>query len=610
MKKSIIAFTLAAALSLTCCCTACSGKETATAALPHNDGINADGTYDTDLFYRNDLQLNHAADPGCIWVSEEENEEWGGWFYLYTTSLYYNIMVMRSRDLNSWQSVGHALDFDGTQWCNWNIWAPEVVYDAATEKYYLYSSATTDGGNTKTEMFVAVSDNPAGGFRLAEEDAYGTRYTKSDCNLSFRRDHISSDESKFGSWNYTQTKTDATGRSYEGLWCIDPSPFRDDDGQWYLYFRCNPQRAKDNSYDYRTRLAVVKMVDMVTPDYGSLTFLTYPSYQSVADAEADKTFPLEQGTSVNEAPFMIKHNGIYYLTYAHGGYTQRALYCVAMAVSADPMGPFIKLAPEHGNPSLYIEGYMDHMSGPGHHAFVQTGDEIFVVYHSMMDRATGSSNPRGIAVDRVKFINGNTYGAKAADYGLSTLSGTFDILYSNGASWSLQPKPAAVTGYKNLAESATVSATNGNMQTARYLNDGLYAAHTISSAFEFEAYGETTITLAWNRPVAVKSVMVYNSFDFLYAFAQVDKIEFTLAGQPAGWKGDLLKTVYIQDLAFHPDYWNSEEYFMRPGGSCHASFDEITVTAISFTVSKKLDGNKDAGENIKISDIVVLGKEV
>ena len=608
MKKSIVALVVASILSVGCLA-ACGNETAPTAELSYSDGITADGSYDTDLFYRNDLQVNHAADPGCLWVSKEENEEWGGYFYLYTTNLYYNIMVMRSTDLNSWESVGLALEFDGTPWCTANIWAPEVAYDEVTDKYYMYSSAVTDGGSSKTEMFVAVSDNPANGFRLATEDAYGDKYTEKQCNLSFRRDHIAPIGAKFGSWNYSETKTDAWGKNYNGLWCIDPSPFRDDDGQWYLYFRCNAQTAKDNAYDGDTRLAVMKMIDMVTPDYGSFTILAYPARQSTTSREL---FSLEDGTPVNEAPFMIKHNNIYYLTYAFGGYTQRTKYCVAMAVSSSPMGPFVKLAQEHGNPSLFVEGYMDQMSGPGHHAFVKVGDEIFVIYHSMMDRTNGNSNPRGIAVDRVEFISGKTFGINASDYGIQTDSGTFDVIYSNGASWSLQPKPAAVTGYKNLARSAGVSATNGKADTVKYLNDGLFAAHTISSFLEYEANGKTTITLTWAKPVTVRGIMVYNSFDYSYAFSKVDRIEFMLAEQPAAWTGDPLESVYIKDLAFHPNYWNQERLFMRPGGSCHASFDEIKVTSISITISQKLDQEKEneTGAAIKVSDIVVLGKEV
>lgn len=635
MKKRILAVAFATAIAVSVCGLAgCSGARSA--ELSYADGITEDGTYDTDLFYRNDLRLNHAADPGCLWVSEEQGgEEYGGYFYLYTTSLYYNIAIMRSKDLDNWESVGHALEFTGNQWFGTtnsaNIWAPEVIYDPETEMYFMYSSGSTDGKNQKTEMFIAVSDNPAGGFRMIGEDAavygeefttdaYGHRFTSAECNFSFRRDHVAPAGADFESWIHYDLKTDvdvAENSAFYGLWAIDPSPFIDDDGQWYVYFRCNREFTTASDYNSVTRLAVVKMINPWTPDYSSLTFVAYPGFQSAEAVKANTPFVLEftgrAYTSVNEAPFMIKHDGIYYLTYAFGGYTQRDIYCVAMAVSENPTGPFVKLAGSHGNPSLFIEGYMDQMAGPGHHAFVPVGDEIFVVYHSMMDRANGASNPRGIAVDRVQFISGSTFGITASEYGITNGNGTFDVIYSNGPSWSLQPKPAAATGYKNLAPDAIVTATNGNEDTVKYLNDGLYAAHTVSSFMEYEAHGKTKITLVWTQPVKIRAVMVYNSFDYYFAFSQVDRIDFNLAESLTNEKGELLNSVYIKDLAFHSHYWNAEDgfEFMRPGGSCHASFNEITVTSITVTVSKKLDTKyKEEGDTIKISDIVVLGKEV
>lgn len=617
MKKQILATAFAVLMAVSLA--ACGEEQKSTAALAYDDGNSADGSYNTDLFYRNDMQVNHAADPDCIWVSEEENAEWGGWFYMYTTNLYYNIMVMRSKDLNVWEQVGLALDFDGDQWTTADIWAPEVTYCPADGKYYMYSSADSLDAdavnNSQQDLFVAVSDNPAGGFRLAEQDAYGETYTQGECNLSFRRSHIVKEGSYIDEqgldvedWIYETVKTDATGEKYRGFHAIDPSPFCDDDGQWYLYLRVRlTMNGEPSSKD---RIGVVKLIDMVTPDYSSFKFLTYQSYRTVEDAAAGKKFDLEQNTSINEAPHMIKHNGIYYLTFAFGGYTQRAMYCVSVAVSDDPMGDFVKLAPEDGNPSLYIEAYMDHVSGPGHHCFVDVGDETYVVYHVMMDRATANSNPRAIAFDRVEFINGNTLGVKASDYGLTTETGTFDILYSNGATWSLQPLATAVSGYKNVAKDASVSITNGKASTVQYLNDGLFANHTRTAFMEYEAYGATTVKLSWKQPVGINAVMVYNSFDFAYAFSQIDYIEFELAEQPAGWHGDPLDSVYIKNLAFNANYWNAEESFMRPGGSCHASFDEIKVKSITFTVSQKLDQYKEEGDALKISDIVVLGKGV
>ena len=603
--KKFLSCLLSALLALTVLPLAAGcGEKKAEAALAYNDGINEDGSYDTDLYYRNDLLLNHAADPDVLWVPEERDETWGGYYYLYTTNVYYNIIVMRSKDLSNWEKVGMALDFDGSQWCTHNIWAPEVAYDEVTQKYYMYASgqrASEVDKNTHYEMFVAVSDNPANGFRLyTDKDAYGDRYGTAEPNLSFNVDHTSRKLGDGCDW--------ITDEKEGTLWCIDPNPFRDDDGQWYLYFRA---RWEVDGAMRLGMICVVKMLDMVTPDYGSFKELLWANYQSEEDYKNGKTFAMEtvSNSDINEAPHMIKHEGVYYLTYAFGRYQDRTVYCVAVSVSDSPMGDFIKLDPSHGNPSLYMEGYMDQMSGPGHHCFVETGEEIFVVYHSLMNRITGDSNPRGIAVDRVEFIDGSAFGIKASDYGIETESGTFDALYTNGATWSLQPAPAAFSGYENVAASATVTIDDaGEKSTAKYLNDKIFANHTYSKAFEYAASGETEITLAWDSPVTVRAIMIYNSFDFEYAFSKIDRIEFTLAEQPASWTGETLDAVYIENLAFNPDYYNGEESFMRPGGSAHASFDEIKVTKITVRISQKLDPLKAAGDALKVSEIVVLGR--
>ena len=69
--------TAAAVLSVLLCLTILGGcgKEEGGLLLKYDDCITQDGTYDTSLFYRNDLNLNHAADPDVIWVPEERDEE-------------------------------------------------------------------------------------------------------------------------------------------------------------------------------------------------------------------------------------------------------------------------------------------------------------------------------------------------------------------------------------------------------------------------------------------------------------------------------------------------------------------------------------------------------
>lgn len=596
-KPRVLVAVLAVVLA-TVVCASCSGGGL---RLNYYDGLADDGSYNTDLFYRNDLLVNHAADPGALWVSEEEDPEYGGYYYMYPTGVYYNFQVFRSKDLNNWEKLGLAIDFETSKpWYNTNLWAPEVIRNPNDGLYYLYfsggDSATINastGGHDPYDIGVAVSDNPAGGFKMfTGENLYGETITEQTRSIDFNAEHGTPGEEY-----YMPART-----GIDKIDIIDVSPFFDDNGDFYLYFRPCYSYGNPDSYPH---LAVVKMRDMVTPDYTTYTDLTYPGFRSLEDKANKVSFDLETGSKLDEAPFMIKHGGLYYLTYAPFGYGGRTLYSVSVAISDSPFGPFVKISGQHGNPAVYVESGMDQMAGPGHHAFIKRGDEIFVIYHSLMNRETGDSNPRGIAVDRIQFIDGNNYGIKASDYGLTTESGTFDMIYCNGSTWSLQPLPYAVSGYTNVAKNATVTATNGSNDELKYLNDGIFANHEYTDHMQYSAKGKTEITLTFEKPTKIRAVMVYNGWDFNYAFASVDRIDFKLADKIQGQK-----TAYIKDIAFNPDYYDLFEMYVRPGCAVLAEFDEITVTELKISISKKLDAeNSEGGDTIKISDVLVLGKE-
>ena len=160
-------------------------------------------------------------------------------------------------------------------------------------------------------------------------------------------------------------------------------------------------------------------------------------------------------------------------------------------------------------------------------------------------------------------------------------------------------------GMKNIAGDAKITAKNAKSETIHYLNDGRFVALEYYQDQEFESKGETTITLEFDSPREIGAIMIYNSFDYDYAFSSVDLVQFTLAEKPSWYEGDSLGSVHIQNLPFNTDYVNLEDRFMRAGGSALASFDPIKVTKITITISKKF---RDTSKAIKVSDIVVLGR--
>jgi hypothetical protein len=175
----------------------------------------------------------------------------------------------------------------------------------------------------------------------------------------------------------------------------------------------------------------------------------------------------------------------------------------------------------------------------------------------------------------------------------------FPVLYANGPTYSLQPKPKIYSGYHNIAGSAEITATNGlpNSNT-EFLNDGLFRLHEFGVVEEFEFERTTTMTLKFPEYRKITALMIYNSYDYAKAFARIERIELS-------FKVNKTKGIaYLEKLAFDWDlHANIQEQFMRPGGSVVAEFNEIMVDEIRITI------NAPSGTDVAaISDIVVLGK--
>lgn len=148
------------------------------------------------------------------------------------------------------------------------------------------------------------------------------------------------------------------GGGYGGVagLAIDAHLFRDDDGQLYLYYA---------GYMPFSSIRVVPMVDMVTP----------------AD-EAHRTL-VEPGIwnwemFVAEGPWMVKHDGRYYLMYSGWG-ADRPNYAVGYATADDPLGPFAEATE---NPILHRDDDAE-IYGPGHNGVVTApGGQLQIVYHT------------------------------------------------------------------------------------------------------------------------------------------------------------------------------------------------------------------------------------
>lgn len=127
--------------------------------------------YNPTLFYQNKIQ-DFGADPGVIYITDENDKENYGWFYLYPTCDYdagtYGIVAYRSRDLVSWEAVSMAFSPEDESYAVHSFWAPEVIFDAEADRsqyglgegqgvYYMFYSSN-DKNNPNELVFETHED--------------------------------------------------------------------------------------------------------------------------------------------------------------------------------------------------------------------------------------------------------------------------------------------------------------------------------------------------------------------------------------------------------------------------------------------------------------------
>jgi beta-xylosidase len=109
---------------------------------------------------------------------------------------------------------------------------------------------------------------------------------------------------------------------------------------------------------------------------------------------------------VTEGPFMLKHKGLYYLTYSGTG-ADSPNYGIGYATSKSPAGPFVKYP---GNPIAHRGGSV---LGPGHHCIVEGPDKkLWLVYHQKWD--ADKSFHRFLAIDPLWFDEEGVLHAKVS----------------------------------------------------------------------------------------------------------------------------------------------------------------------------------------------------
>ena len=165
---------------------------------------------------------------------------------------------------------------------------------------------------------------------------------------------------------------------------IDGHLFVDDDGSVYLYY---VSWRSGHTYGlYGTKL-----------DENMMPIPETEKLLLVAKEEWEK-----HQSGVVEGPYMLKRNGLYYLTYSGSNYESKN-YAVGYAISESPLGDYERY---QGNPILIGN---DKVSGTGHHCVTTSldGSELWIVYHQ--HASTANIHPRKVCIDRLYF--------READYG-------------------------------------------------------------------------------------------------------------------------------------------------------------------------------------------------
>lgn len=428
----------------------------------------------SDLFYYNKLYKAgpFAGDPYLFYDE--------GTFYLYGTTRKYvrpgsiveEFEVYTSKDLVTWEDGGACFVPDKNDWCTDRLWAPEVYKFG--DKYYMYYTAAK-GTSGVLHGSVAVADSPLGPF--TNDVAEGIDGSKPIFDFS----------SSFPT--------------------IDGSVFVDDDGSMYYFFVRD--QIGDNASSggtNTTRRSTLWGIEMENPytlkEGAKPVKLTEVGRSSLEEkGPYTQVWETQQGMW-NEGPFVLKHNGKYYLTYS-ANYFGSKYYAVGYATSDSPLGTYVK---DDNLPIMGIDPKEDsnwsYFDGTGHAMFLTVGDELFVVYHTLMPEKDGF---RHFTIDSVGFRDDGT-------------------LYINGPTVSSQNLPSAVTGVTNIADKATVTAENIT-SGKEYLTDGQFNASLVYKELEaVGGAGTVTVTFTFDTPRDILGVMVYNSADFNTAFMTVKNI--------------------------------------------------------------------------------------
>jgi beta-xylosidase len=243
--------------------------------------------------------------------------------------------LLTSDDLVQWQFVHRALVRPDPSLGD-DFWAPEAACEGG--KFYLYYSV--GHGDKSHQLRVAVSETPAGPYRDTGTPLTDLRVTP---------------------------------------FAIDPHPFRDDDGQWYLFY-ARDFLDTENGARVGTGIAVDRLLGM-TRLAGEERTVLRPRFDWQRFLKDRLMYGRIYDWHTVEGACVRKHEGRYYCMYS-GGRWETESYGVDYGVADHVLGPYSDAGGEAG--PRVLRSVPGRVRGPGHNSVVRgpDGETEYIVYHA------------------------------------------------------------------------------------------------------------------------------------------------------------------------------------------------------------------------------------
>lgn len=243
--------------------------------------------------------------------------------------------LLQSGDFFRWEFAGFALPRPERSLGN-SFWAPAVAH--SEDAFYLYYSV--GHGDKQHQLRVALSPSPTGPY-----------YDMGVSLLNFPACPFA----------------------------IDAHPFKDDGGQWYLFYARDFLDC-DGGLRAGTGLVAARMATMTSLENEGRTILRARCDWQRFESERSMYGQVWDWHTL-EGPCVHKHQGRYYCFYS-GGRWENDSYGVDYGVSENILGPYDDSGNETG--PRVLRTVPGKLIGPGHNTVISgpDGRTLFIVYHA------------------------------------------------------------------------------------------------------------------------------------------------------------------------------------------------------------------------------------